>query len=428
VKNAFPLAALLAAAASACSGSSTPTGPTYYKDVKPLAMEKCVRCHTDGGIAPFVLDKYASAAEHKKAIKIAVADRTMPPWKPGPNCNEYTDDFSLTDAQIKVFTDWVDAGAQAGDEKDYVEPQITKRGLSRVDASARMPVAYTPQQSPDDYRCFLIDMPVTSTQYVTGFRANPGDPRIVHHVIAFYASPSNVAEFQQLDDREPGVGYTCFGGPGGNPTSGKWLGSWAPGGAGMDFAPGTGLKVEPGSKIVLQVHYNTSMQEPVPDQTSVDFKLDATVAKEAIVQRWTNVDWVRNRTMNIPAGMADVVHSFEFDPTTVFGFISNNVIPSGVPLTIYSSALHMHTRGVSARFDIRRGGDKAKTECMLDIPNWDFHWQGSYPFKTPKTFQPGDTLYLECHHDNAKGTTELNWGEGTGDEMCLGVFYVTTAN
>jgi hypothetical protein len=87
----------------------------------------------------------------------------------------------------------------------------------------------------------------------------------------------------------------------------------------------------------------------------------------------------------------------------------------------------MHTHGTSARFDIHRGGEATNKECMLDIPSWDFHWQGAYPFKTAKTFNPGDTLYLECHFDNSKGTTDLNWGEGTGDEMCLGAFYVTSA-
>ena len=49
---------------------------------------------------------------------------------------------------------------------------------------------------------------------------------------------------------------------------------------------------------------------------------------------------------------------------------------------------------------------------------------------------PGDRLGLECHWDNSAGNQpfvdgqrvpprELNWGEGTDDEMCLGGLYVT---
>jgi len=38
----------------------------------------------------------------------------------------------------------------------------------------------------------------------------------------------------------------------------------------------------------------------------------------------------------------------------------------------------------------------------------------------------GDKLALECHWDNcAPGAAERRWGEGTDDEMCLSVFYLT---
>ena len=45
-------------------------------------------------------------------------------------------------------------------------------------------------------------------------------------------------------------------------------------------------------------------------------------------------------------------------------------------------------------------------------------------------FNPGDKLYLECHWDNSGGNQtgapkDTLWGEGTGDEMCLGVVYIT---
>jgi hypothetical protein len=82
----------------------------------------------------------------------------------------------------------------------------------------------------------------------------------------------------------------------------------------------------------------------------------------------------------------------------------------------------MHTRGVKARLEIQRAnGDK---ECLLDIPRWDFHWQGAYGLMKPTVFNPGDQIYLECHWNNSQTTHDVNWGEGTGDEMCLGGFYI----
>jgi hypothetical protein len=127
--------------------------------------------------------------------------------------------------------------------------------------------------------------------------------------------------------------------------------------------------------------------------------------------------------MTIPAGAADQMINWTLAPGAFWGYITNNVIPSSVPVTMYSASLHMHTRGRRAELDIVHA-DGTK-ECMLDIGRWDFHWQGSYAFQQPKTFAPGDSLYLECHFDNSDSTIDRNWGEGTDDEMCLGGFYVT---
>jgi hypothetical protein len=69
----------------------------------------------------------------------------------------------------------------------------------------------------------------------------------------------------------------------------------------------------------------------------------------------------------------------------------------------------------------RQGGDET---CLLDIPAWNFHWQGGYQLKEPITFNPGDKMFVQCNFDNTT-MSPVEWGEGTGDEMCLGVFYYT---
>ena len=67
-----------------------------------------------------------------------------------------------------------------------------------------------------------------------------------------------------------------------------------------------------------------------------------------------------------------------------------------------------------------------------DIPHWDFHWQGGYALKTPKAVGSGDSISIECHWDNSAANQphgevphDLNWGEGTEDEMCLAFLYIT---
>lgn len=145
--------------------------------------------------------------------------------------------------------------------------------------------------------------------------------------------------------------------------------------------------------------------------------------KEAIIQPWTNPSWVQQHTMVIPAGAGDQMYNWTFDPSPYWNLITDNLMAANQPVTMWTATLHMHTRGRRAQLAIVHA-DGTK-ECMLDIERWDFHWQGGYQFVQPKTFSPGDELYLECHFDNSDSTMARNWGEGTDDEMCLGGFYLT---
>lgn len=396
-----------------CSTSgSTSGGPTYFKDAKPILDAKCAQCHFDGGIAPFSLTTYEDASKHAAAIKGAVSARTMPPWPADDACNTYQADRSLTDEQIDTLVKWAEGENEEGDAEDEPAPLAKFPGLTRVDRALGMAASYTPQKEPDDYRCFVLDWPETTTKYLTGFRAKPGEARVVHHVIAFLASGDDVQAAMDKDAAEEGAGYTCYGGPGFN--SAGWLGSWAPGSAGSDYPEGTGLAIEPGSKIVLQVHYNTLTAGALPDQTSIEMKLDDAVAKEAHIQPWTNPQWLKQGGMPIPPATDDVRFAWGFDPTVPFG--------KGKALTIYSAGLHMHQLGQSARLAVTKkaGGD----QCLLDIPSWNFHWQGAYQLETPFVLEPGDSLDLSCEFDNPT-MSMVDWGEGTEDEMCLGVFYYT---
>jgi hypothetical protein len=425
-----PSSILIAILLAACGQSEAPSQPppvppTYHRDIAPLVQEKCGSCHVEGGIAPFSLQRYDEVFPMRTAIQASVKLRMMPPWMPARDCSEYTHDRSLTDEQIELISRWVDEGGAEGDPAEAPAGTApVQDGLSRVDLEVAMPEAYTPRQSPDDYRCFIIDWPETEVRYVSGFRANPGRSSIVHHVIAFLASPEEVAGYQALDDAAPGPGYSCYGGPRGEVDSRtSWLGSWVPGTRGLDYPAGTGIRVSPGSKIILQVHYNLSSAVSAEDRTSLSMSLESSVQKVAIIQPWANPAWAR-REMPIPAGQSDVRHRFAFDVVPVMSRLTNGLFRDNEPITLHTSGLHMHTLGKRATMEIERR--TGATECMLNIPRWDFHWQGMYLLQQPKVVRAGDRIAVECHWDNSlPGAKDTNWGEGTEDEMCLGSFYLT---
>lgn len=409
--------------------STTASVPTYYKDVKPILDARCTQCHTKGGIAPIALTSASDVGPWVSMIAEKVASRIMPPWQAAPGCSSYLQDMSLTNEEMDTIARWAKGGGAMGNPADVgAKLPVNSVGLSKVDLELKMPAPYTPQIRPDDYHCFVLDWPETATKYVTGFRAEPGNPSIVHHAIAYLATPDVAASYSQLDP--DGKGYTCFGGPGG-PGNPQWIGTWTPGSTGNDFPAGTGVMVQAGSKIVLQVHYNT-LTTIGQDQTTLQYRLADSVNKRAIAMPWANPDWLKKGGMVIPAGDPDVKYSFTFDPTPYLSDITGGVIPNG-PFEIYGAQLHMHLLGVKTEFQVI---SKGKDECLLDIPHWDFHWQRMYELEHPMRFEPGDMLSISCQWDNSAANQPVidgkqgkpktvQWGEGTTDEMCVGLVYIT---
>jgi hypothetical protein len=402
--------------------------PTYYQDIKPIMDAHCVGCHQEGAIGQGLLTDYANVAMRAPAIATAVTSRTMPPWLADADCNDYLHDPSLADDQVAAINAWVDAGTPEGEPSTATQALQGDgaESMSRIDHTLTMPVDYSPVLSPEDYRCFIVDWPEDQASFVTGIGFNPGNASTVHHIIAFLAPPGEVAKYEQLDAAEAGAGYTCYGGPGGEQDiNTAFLGAWAPGAGAYDFPAGTGVPVEPGSKIIMQVHYNLVTWDGEPDRTSIDVMVDTSVEREAQWAFFADPTWFFGGEMPIPAGDPDVVHTFSMDPT---GYI-------GGDFDVYQVGVHMHTRGTKATFDVVRPDESE--QCVLDVPRWDFDWQFPYRLQEPVRVSEGDQLRITCHWDNSPGNqpfvggmqtppVDINWGDGTKDEMCLGLVYVTT--
>ena len=306
-------------------GSSGSTSPyTFWADVAPILEQNCVTCHRSGAIAPFSLRTYQDAVDNAQQLPIAVNSaqaiaaglEAMPPWPPDSSCNTYEHTRSLTDTQKNIITTWATGGMPEGTPPPSGQIDVPDAGpaLAHVDATLSMPGDYLPQLSPDDYHCFIVPWTESTTKYVTGLTVTPGNPKIVHHVIAYVASPADASKYTSLDTSDGGTaGYTCFGGAGADDSAG-WLGTWAPGAVGGEFPAGTGIRVDPGSVMILQVHYNVLNGPGQTDLTSVDLELADSVQKEAAVLPDLDPQWYSGN-MPIPAGQADVVHSFTLDPT-----------------------------------------------------------------------------------------------------------------
>src|SRR5262249_26886763 len=91
---------------------------TFTKDVAPILYKNCVECHRPGEIAPMSLLTYKDARPWAKSVRERVVDRSMPPWSADPKYGHWANDPRLSEQEIDTISDWVNAGAPKGDDKD----------------------------------------------------------------------------------------------------------------------------------------------------------------------------------------------------------------------------------------------------------------------------------------------------------------------
>jgi hypothetical protein len=103
---------------------------------------------------------------------------------------------------------------------------------------------------------------------------------------------------------------------------------------------------------------------------------------------------------------------------------------------IVELAPHMHLLGVGMKFVLNPGTPTQRT--LLNVTNYDFHYQHGYVLPKPVPVSPGDTIGITCTY-NPQLQEELpvlrkvpphfvTWGDGSTDEMCLGLIFTTPSN
>lgn len=382
-------------------------GPvTYYQHIKPILESNCVSCHTEGGIAPFVLDSYEAAKPVAGGLATAVESGSMPPWPPQEGCGEFQHTRTVTADEIAKIREWADTGAPEGDPANAASGQVDTVELGEPDFVADPGFDYVgnpPEGGIDDYHCFVIDPQLDQDRFLRAFESIPGNDSIVHHVLLYSAGPDEASRIQELEDEDTSSpGYTCFGGP--RLSEPTLLGGWVPGTVPLDFGADKGIRIEQGSKLVMQVHYNMLNDPGGTDRTTVELHYtDGTPDVELAMLPLAQTN------LNIAAGNAEAVETVSID------------LP--IPIDLYGVVPHMHLLGKS--IDVKYTKDGQDT-CLVDIPEWDFDWQGFYLYEEPVRIPGSSRVTLTCKFDNSPenqpdGRTprDVTWGEGTYDEMCL---------
>jgi hypothetical protein len=372
------------------------TAPTYSHDVAPLLYRRCVSCHREGGVAPFPLLLYQEAAKRAKLIATVTSKRYMPPWL--PSAPRFQHEMRLSEVEIALLAQWAAAGAPQGDPHETPPPPKFAAGwqLGKPDLEAQMPAAFeVPADGPDLYQCFVIPEPAPKNHWVRALDIQPGNTKVVHHVILFQDTSRTVR------NRDTGAGYACFGTPGFLPARG--LGGWTPGALPFQMPVDIPELFHGASDLVLQIHYHPT-GKPETDRTRIAL--------------YFTLQPPRRRVLDIPLGS----NRIDIPPGNATYKVTDHFT---IPVDVDALAIVPHAHYVCKSMYAYAVLPDGTRRTLLRIPDWNFNWQQQYRYAAPIRLPEDTSVEMEFTYDNSAANPRnpnhppkrITWGPATTDEM-----------
>ena len=337
------------------------------------------------------LVSFAQTRPWAKAIREAIETRKMPPWFADPCCGKFSNDRSLSQAEISTITRWVDQGAPAGDPRDAPPPVNWTDGwnIPKPDQVFEIPAFNVPAKQPIEYQYFAVPTHFTEDKWAQAVEVIPGAHRAVHHVVVYI--------------REPGSTWTS------GPTKADILQVSGPGTPPEVWPAGMAKLIPAGSDLVFEIHY-TPDGRPERDQTKVGIIFaKSPPARRVLTLQMDSTDFA------IPPGDPDY-------RVSVWGTLPNDALLLGM-------FPHMHLRGKS--FEFMRVLKDGTPDVMLRVSKYNFFWQIDYHLAKPLPLKKGTRLVWTAWFDNSlnnplnpDASKEVHYGHQSWDEMMVGFFDV----
>ena len=407
--------------------------PTFAEDIAPIFYKNCTSCHHSGGLAPFSLVEYDSAAAYLTEMRDAITDRVMPPWQADGPPGVFRNDRRLPDSDRDKILQWIATGAKTGDLKKLPpKPQYPSSWeIGTPDLIVKMQEDFVvPASGTIEYQYFEIPTNVTEEKWVQAIEILPGAREVVHHVLVYAKVPPPPSAAPSGAPAGPPPGAPSAGqaprpaniplfirnrAQGLTPDPprrdtlhppprqlGALIGSTAPGTNVVEFPAGTALRLRPGTVLTFQLHYTAHGHE-MKDRTAVGFRF----AKEMPNEEIYAASFV-NGAFTIPAGAKDYAVPAEI------GFSQ--------PVKIWGMLPHTHLRGVRWQYKLVK--PDSTSEIILDVPRYDFNWQTYYLFANPLESPAGGKITSMAWYDNSTSNKsnpnpamDVKWGDQTWEEM-----------
>ena len=371
---------------------------TFCNQISRMLRQNCAECHRRGQIGPFALDEYDEVIGWADMSLEVMEQGRMPPWHASAGREKFTNARQISDNDKALFRRWVEAGLPYGDPEQLepaAEYPVANTWPVEPDMILGMPQPYeVPAELPSEqlnqgvaYQYSVLDPGFKEERWLSTVMLQPGDPRVVHHALLLLRLPDgNEISFPTL------------------------ISGYVPGQMDPNVHEGHAIRVPAGAKFVLQMHY-TPCGTAASDLTKVGLVF---IEKEKVTHEVVSLIGI-NPNFEIPKGVSNHV---------VTGVV-RSFPRQGVLLAV---APHMHVRGKSFSFQLRRGD---QVQSVLEVPRYDFGWQHRYELADPIPLQEVTGMQFSAVFDNSADnpvnpdpSATVFWGDQTWEEMAMTIVTV----
>lgn len=383
------------------STTSPQNAVTFNNQISRILQKNCTRCHRPGEVGPFSLKDYDEVAGWAGMIQEVVNEGRMPPWHANPEHGSFSNDCRLSEDEIRMINQWVDAGAPQGDEANLPAAAVYADGWQMEQPDLIVPMDTKPYRVPAsgtvDYEYFVVDPGFKEDKWVCAAECRPGNPAVIHHIIVGIAGEGQFRRGRGRRIRQSDV-------------QSDWIAANAPGSPPMELPAGYAKLIPAGSRLLFQMHY-TPNGTATTDISSIGLKfIDAAdVTHQVYTEKAANTDF------RIPPNASN--HRV----TANFKFKQDAELLSLFP--------HMHLRGKAFRYTAHY--PDADPEILLDVPAYDFNWQNAYLLTQQKQMPKDTRIHCVARFDNSEDnfanpdpSKTVTWGDQTWEEMMIGYFNI----
>lgn len=383
---------------------STPSVPTFAKDVAPILQRSCQNCHREGSIAPMSLRTYENVRPWARSIKERVSRREMPPWyiDRTVGIRKFKNDISLTDSEIATIVNWVDGGAPMGNPADMPPPR-------------QFPDAVAWQLGTPDLIVEMAGEKIVKAKAPDwwGQAGESAGPAVTEDRWAKAIETKPIAGYAAVHHSSVSLSGDRSDNSGGS------LGLYVIGKGADVYPEGSGRLVPAGRTLKWGSHLHSTGKE--------------TAVKMAAAFQFYPRGYVPKYVWKASSFSGDTEHLLDI-PANTDNVRTDTYIGLKKPTVITAFEPHMHNRGkaqcVEALYppgttdDERSGG--VKTETLSCTDRFNFGWLLTYVYAddVAPVLPAGTILHITSWHNNT-ATNKLNYdstnwigmGERTIDDM-----------